>query len=550
MTLRTDEAKHSAQVLVVGAGPVGLTVAHELLRRGIAVRLIDASPGPATTSRALATHSRTLEIYDQLGLIDELLPRGRLVEAFTLHQNGSVLTRLETDYSHLRTRFPFTVMVDQIVTEEVLRTAVERLGCRVEWGVRLDRLTHDDEAVRVRTHGPGRAVTEAAVPWLVGCDGGHSTVRKQLGLTLVGSSSETWLIADAEVHADVPDDSIHWVRTARGTVMLVPFPEPGRWRLLDTAEADYSGAADEVADRFARKLTAGLGRPVTVRTPTWVSVFTIQQRMLPRMRVGRCFVAGDAAHVHSPASGQGMNTGIQDGYNLGWKLAMVISGQAGEELLDTYPVERVPIGRRLLGSTRKATAIIQLKNPVLGTIVPLAFRTMNALPALRARAQRKIMGEMSALGVAYPAGAVAGDGGPPGAGPRPGERLCQITAEGATEPGWAAVLAWLRDPGWLLLVAGVEHHDLHGIATGQPAWLTVGNITGGPPAGAAPDGTGVAPVPDPAGRLRADLGLDSGGWLLTRPDGYVAARGHRFSADGFRATLNGIVRHGAAMART
>ena len=521
----------AAQVLVAGAGPVGLTLTHELLRRGVRVRLVDAAAGPAVTSRALATHARTLETYDQMGILDDVLPRGRRVQAFTLHENGRVLTRLGTDYRHLPTRFPFTLMVDQAITEEVLRAAVERLGGRIEWGVRLDRVTQDGTRVRATLRHPGGATEETTVPWLVGCDGGHSTVRKQLGLALVGRSSETWLIADAQVHADVPDDSIHWVRAGRTTVMLVPFPEPGRWRLLDTADADYAGDADAVAARFARKLSAGLGCHVRVNTPTWVSVFTIQQRMLPRMRVGRCFVAGDAAHVHSPASGQGMNTGIQDAYNLGWKLAMVARGQAGRALLDSYPTERVPIGRTLLRSTRKATALIQLKNPALAAVVPLLFRAVDAVPAVRGKVQRKIMGEMSALGVTYPVGAADDD-----PAPRPGQRLSQVTAEAATDPGWTAVLAYLRDPRWLLLITGPGDDARRSLPADRAHWLAVVDIADGG-------------VPDLTGRLRADLNLASGGWLLVRPDGYVAARGKRWDAAAFRAAVDAVVPRPAALER-
>ena len=539
------------QVLVVGAGPVGLTVAYELLRRGVRVRLVDAASGPARTSRALATHARTLETYDQMGILERLQPRGRRVQAFTLHQDGAVLTRLGTDYSHLPTRFPYTVMIDQVITEEVLRTAVEELGGRVEWGVRLESLSPRDDAVDVRLRGPADAGTELTVPWLVGCDGGHSTVRRCLGLRLVGSSSETWLIADATVDADVHQDSIHWVRTRRGTVMLVPFPEPGRWRLLDTAEADHADDPDVIGARFSTKLSAGLGRPVRVQRPTWVSVFTIQQRMIEQMRVGRCFVAGDAAHVHSPASGQGMNTGIQDGYNLAWKLAMVVAGRADPTLLDSYAAERVPIGEVLLGSTRKATAAVQLRNPVLGTVLPLVVRLVNRVPALRGRIQRKIMGEMSALGVSYP-GSPLTTAADPGRGPAPGGRVAQVTAAGAQDPGWADMLAELRDPRWSLVVGGAAAPAVAELPADVAEWLSVRTVITSPPAPGsagsaeaveAADGAEAArhrPLPDPSGRVRADLGLGPRGWLLVRPDGYLAARGDDFSVGAVTDSIPGV----------
>lgn len=468
----------SPQVLVVGAGPVGLTAAHELARHGVRVRLVDAAQGPATTSRALATHARTLETYDQMGLADEILPRGRRVEHFTLHQNGRRLIRFDTDYSKLPTRFPFTLMIDQCIAEEVLRTAAAQRGVSVEWGVRLLDFTQDDSEVRARLQHPDGRVETVTTPWLVGTDGGHSTVRKHLGLVLSGESSETWLIADAQVECDLPTDSIHWLRTPRGTVMMVPFPETGKWRLLDTAETDRSDDQAFIAGRFAEKIAAGTGRGAAVADPSWISVFTIQQRMLQQMRVGRVFVAGDAAHVHSPASGQGLNTGIQDAFNLSWKLAAVLAGEADGTLLDSYTAERVPVGAELLRSTRMATVLIQLRSRAMASLLRVLFTVVRSLPPVKGRIQRKIMGGMSALGLSYadipPARGV--DPGPAG----PGARAAQVTADRAAHPAWAGLLAELRSPGWTLVSE-----------------------------------------PDPV--IREDLGMAPDGWLLIRPDGYVAA---------------------------
>ncbi|MCE7549813.1 FAD-dependent monooxygenase [Streptomyces thermodiastaticus] len=498
-------------------------MAHELLRRGIGVRIVDAARGPAATSRALATHARTLEIYDQMGILPELLPQGRRIQKFTLHQNGRKLAALKADYSELPTRFPMTVMVDQAITEKVLRDAVGRLGGSVEWGVRLESLDQDADGVTVRLrHADGREET-VRTPWLVGCDGGHSTVRKLLGLVLVGRSSETWLIADAVLDTDLDDSSLHWLRSRTGAMMAVPFPQPGKWRLLDTAEVTYDGDPRQVGDRFARKLTEAVGRPVTVHTPTWVSVFTIQQRMITRMRSGRCFVAGDAAHVHSPASGQGMNTGIQDAYNLAWKLAAVIQGHAGEALLDSYGAERVPVGERLLGSTNRATALIQLKHPVAGLILPVMFTLVSRVAPLRSRISRKIMRAMSALDLSYAGSPLTRAAeSRPGA-PEPGERLSRVLADEADEPGFAALLAELRDPRWTLLARVTDDryrtqwtalHDTHA------AWLSVRAVVAPGAGDDAPD-----PLAD-RGALAGRLALRADGdWLLARPDGYVAARG-------------------------
>ncbi|GIJ60406.1 FAD-dependent oxidoreductase [Virgisporangium aurantiacum] len=528
-----------AHVLVVGAGPAGLTLAHELCRRGVRVRLVDAADGPATTSRALATHPRTLETYDQMGRLDDLLPRGQRVTHFTLHQNGRRLVRWDTDYSRLPTRFPFTLMVDQVITEEVLRTATAGFGVTPEWGVRLESLRHDDRAVTATLRHPDGGTEEAAADWLVGCDGGHSTVRKLLDLRLTGDSSQTWLIADALVEAGLPRNSIHLLRTSRGSVMMVPFPDRRKWRLLDTVDVGFTGEDDleQVAARFAAKISEGVGRPATVRTPSWVSVFTIQQRMIERMRAGRCMVAGDAAHVHSPASGQGMNTGVQDAYNLAWKLAMVVHGQADAALLDSYTGERVPIGARLLASTRVATALIQLSNPVAVRVLPVALGIVRRIPPLKGRIQRKIMAGMSGLALDYPDGVVLPARGPA---PKPGERLSRVDAARAADPAWQALLDELRDPQWTLLVFG-GRDGAQELADTDKEWLSVRTVTRDP----LPEGPHPGPLADPAGRLAADLNAGPGCWILVRPDGYVAARGTDFTARRVESAVDALLRRPA-----
>ncbi|WP_329580464.1 FAD-dependent oxidoreductase [Kitasatospora sp. NBC_01250] len=522
------------QVLVVGAGPVGLVTAHELARRGIRVRLVDAADGPATTSRALATHARTLEVYDQMGVLDDLLPRGQRVEHFTLHQNGRRLVRFDTDYSRLPTRFPFTLMVDQAITEEVLRAAAARHGVTVEWGVRLEEFEdHGEEVTAVLRH-PGGNAEQVTAQWLVGCDGGHSTVRKQLGLQLTGTSTDTWLIADAVIDCDLPRDSIHWLRTSTGTVMMVPFPQPGKWRLLDTAEIDYPDE-QALAERFARKIEAGCGRAVKVHPPSWVSVFTIQQRMIPNMRSGRCFVAGDAAHVHSPASGQGMNTGVQDAVNLAWKLADVIRGGADESLLDSYSAERVPVGAALLKSTRMATVLVQLRNRYAAAGLRTMFTVVRSVPPLKSKIQRKIMGGMSALDLSYAASPLTLAA---TAGTDCGERAAKVTAarlDGSA--GWRQLVAELREPHWSLLafVSPGDQGDqggrlLRSLADEYAGFLRVRTV--GSASGNTDDDSRLGPLPDPGNHLRTDLGAVTGAWVLIRPDGYVAARGTRLAGQG------------------
>jgi NADPH-dependent dioxygenase len=234
------------------------------------------------------------------------------------------------------------------------------------------------------------------------------------------------------------------------------------------------------------------------------------------MGSGRCFVAGDAAHVHSPASGQGMNTGIQDGYNLAWKLTMAVRGLAGPGLLESYSAERVPIGRALLSSTKNATALVALRNSLLAGLMPFGLALVNAVPAVKSRIERTIMASMSGLRIAYPDSPLTGSG---GGRPGPGDRVAQFEAAAAASPGCAALLDELRDTRWTFLVfvdPGFER-DAASVRERHAAWLSVRIVA------ESPDG---APgrLADPDGRLAAELGAAAGTWLLIRPDGYVAAR--------------------------
>ncbi|MEU8891646.1 FAD-dependent oxidoreductase [Streptomyces sp. NPDC048442] len=540
MTRRTGP-----DVLVAGAGPVGLTVAHELARRGLSVRVVDAAEGPAHTSRAVAAHPRTLELYDQMGVVEAMLNRGRRNRAFTMYARGGRPARLEADYATMPTSYPFTLLIEQTETEAVLRAALSRRGIEVEWGVRLTGLSQDADTVRATLSGPDAAEERAGgpaeerieVPWLVGCDGGHSTVRAQLGLELAGETSETWMLSDAPIETDLPPDTIYWAHTGSQALMMVPFLRDGHWRVLDTVPAPREGDPRRAEELLSEKLSAGLGHRVEVGPSRWTSVFTFQQRMVERMHEGRVLVAGDAAHVHSPASGQGMNTGIQEACNLAWKLAMVAHGHAHRDLLATYSEERVPLGRTLLHSTRTATFLVQLKQAFASRALPLVLTAVRTVRPLRRAVQRKVLGGMSGLRIGYATSSLTTGAPGTSAGPAPGERLTRARVHDPGDPGCAALHAELRDPRWTLLLAAGGRQpddapaDVAGTAALQYApWLSVRTVGG--------TGTdGPAPLTDRGGRLRTELGLTPGGWLLVRPDGHVAARGATLTRAALSAAL-------------
>ncbi|WP_062436833.1 FAD-dependent oxidoreductase [Herbidospora daliensis] len=523
-------------VLVAGAGPTGLMTAYELVRRGVPVRLIDAADGPATTSRAAAIHARTIEVLDQVGLYEAFEARAVSGRGIAFYADGAELASMDATFTTQATRFDQVWFLDQVITEELLREALAAHGVSVEWGARLIELAENPEAVTVRLRHADGTLEEGQVAWLVGADGGHSVVRDQLGVRLTGESSETWLIADAELDFAEPleHDRIRWIRADGKTVMIFPLVGDRRWRLLDTVDVAYDGDLGAVAERFAGKLSRGLGREVTVATPSWVSVFTIQQRAVPVMqsragvgRPSRCFLVGDAAHVHSPASGQGLNTGLQDAVNLAWKLAAATRGELSVEraaaLLDSYSAERVPVGQALLSTTQMATALVNLRNSTVDQHLPAVFATLRALPPLFHAVNQGFLGGMSGLAIAYPTSPLTvHDGDTTRTGPRPGQRLAQVRRADARDPSWQPVLAALREPGWTLLVAMTETAAGSLDVWRSKAWPT--------PAVHPVDGLAAEQL----GLRCAQPAAETTGWLLVRPDGHVAARG-RGSAELDRA---------------
>jgi len=505
-------AAYQVDVLVAGAGPVGLLAAWQLARQGVSVRLVDAASGPATTSRALATHARSLEIYDQLGILGDIAPHGTRVNGFIRHQ-GDHATRANYDFGDLVTRFPYMFNIDQVITERVLRGHAAAAGIEVEWNTRLESFQQDAEGVTVMLRSGGESAEPETVRahYLWGCDGGHSTVRKLLQLPLKGEGAATWLTADAIVHTELERDAIQSLSSPSGALMMFPFPDPGKWRLLDTSGEGALEQPEQIARQFSAKLSQALGRDVTVDTPTWTAKFTIQQRAVPAMHVGRCFVSGDAAHVHSPAGGQGLNTGIQDAYNLAWKLAMVVQGQADAVLLDSYDTERVPVGRALLASTGATNSAVDGGAP------------KDAQNSDR-RFIRQLIWNASGLSIAYPDSPLTVPDDGSGKGPRPGQRLTQISAADAQSPGWVGLRARLRTSAWHLLMFAerTPSPNQDQVSTDirvLPAWLNRVTISR-----CRLDETDHG-IWDSDGRVQDTLAANDGDWILVRPDGYLSARG-------------------------
>lgn len=392
----------SIDVLVIGAGPTGLTLASELLHRGLTVRVVDQIETPTTWSRAIGVHARSLEILREMGVADALIARGQKLHGATLWSGGETLARL--DFAELDTAYPFLLSVPQPDTEAVLHDLLVARGGKVERGVALRSFRQDGTGVTATLAKGDQAETVRAA-WLVGCDGAHSTVRKGLDLAFEGDTYEDrFLLADVKVDWDTRDDRISTFFSDDGLVACFPLPA-GRWRLIMTAPAGDDGAATPTLDELQAVFGRRSGSGGNLSDLAWAARFRIHCRQVTAYRDDRVFVAGDAAHIHSPVGGQGMNTGIQDAHNLAWKLALVHRGDARDRLLDSYHDERHAVGRSVLRGTDVATRVGTLKAPAARAMRDQVARMLTGLEVIQHRVAR----EVAELTVGYERSAIVGE---------------------------------------------------------------------------------------------------------------------------------------------
>jgi 2-polyprenyl-6-methoxyphenol hydroxylase-like FAD-dependent oxidoreductase len=352
-------------ILIVGAGPTGLTLALDLARRGISFRLIEAATKPFEGSRGKGIQPRTLEVFDDLGVIDEILAAGAPYPKFQTHLGPFSLRAGSLGSSKQPTEsvpYPNVWMVPQARTESILRERLRALGGHAEFGKALATFTQNEHGVEA-TLLTGETVQ---ADFLIGCDGGHSSVRKALGLRLEGEAidEQPMLVADVEIQG-LDRRSWHlWPFAKGGVIGLCPLPNTSLFQFTSkakTAEAGIEAVVHRVSGHRVERVA-------------WKSIYQPSARMVNRYRVGRVFLAGDAAHVHPPSGGQGLNTGVQDAYNLGWKLAHVARG-GPESLLDTYEAERLPIAAAVLGLSKRLLQTRSIKRGDATNQLALHYRT-------------------------------------------------------------------------------------------------------------------------------------------------------------------------------
>jgi 2-polyprenyl-6-methoxyphenol hydroxylase-like FAD-dependent oxidoreductase len=369
-------------VLVIGAGPTGLTLAAELLRRGASVRIVDKLGAPSQLSKAIGVHARTLEILEPLGATAELLERGVKLGGVSVFAGDKTLVDARLD--ELDTRFPFLLALSQADTEAILTRRLEALGGRVDRGLDLVGLEQNDEQVTALLRS-ARRDTSVTARWIVGCDGAHSSVRRLLGIDFAGKGyDDHFLLGDVQVDGDLARDRVTTFFHAEGAAAFFPIPDD-RVRVMTSNAGE--GADPSLADLQAA-VDLRTGKKLRLHDDRWRTRFQIHCRQVPRYRDRRAFLAGDAAHIHSPVGGQGMNTGIQDAHNLAWKLALVAAGKGGPKLLDSYDVERHGVGAAVLRATDVATRFAMIRAPIARAIRDSLARFLSSLELVQQRLAR------------------------------------------------------------------------------------------------------------------------------------------------------------------
>jgi 2-polyprenyl-6-methoxyphenol hydroxylase-like FAD-dependent oxidoreductase len=520
-------------VLVVGAGPTGLALATQLAEYGVRFRLVDRQLDRVHESRALGVQPRTLEVLAGLGAADELIERGNRAVRLQMHFRRRVVPVRLFDIGVDDTVYPFLLFVSQAETERILGEHVARRGGILERGVEVTELVQTDESVSCRLLHRNGHEESVETRYVVGCDGAHSTVRGKAGIAFEGSAyPQTFVLADLEADGIEPGFA-HAFISSSGILFFFPLGAPATWRVLAMRPHTPEPPVGITLDEVQALVDAYVTNRVRLRDPVWITNFRLHNRGAAHYRVGRLFLAGDAAHIHSPAGAQGMNTGIQDSVNLGWKLALVAANVAEPVLLDSYEPERRPVGRTVLRFTDRAFTIATSGNPVI------AFARTELAPHLAALALRIKPGRafgfrtVSQLGIRYRNSPLSLEGpNTPRRGPRAGDRLPDAPVSVNGSPSTLHRLVAVR--GFHLLLCGPATSwrapAVADAIDGYGNLVTMHQLSRDAVPGVLTDHSGEAL--DRLGVSGREAAL-----YLVRPDGYVAYRAGGGDLTGLRTYL-------------
>ncbi len=509
-------------VLIVGAGPTGLTLALTLQRHGIAARVIDKLEHPAGLSKALAVWPASLEVLAALGMHDAFAKAGAPLRAVTFGDGGKKLAHVDMSEG-IDSAYPQPILLPQSKTEKILNAQYLSTGGMIERGVELVSLEESDGTVSATLrHADGREETTNAA-WVVGADGARSTVRHELGIDFEGyTEPELFLLGDVRIDgADLDRHSIHIWWHDGGTIALFPF-EDGVWRIIVERKGARQQSGEREGDGNSNRQAPHEDTPATLEElqlaidrhgppgarlsqPGWLSSFRTNERLAARYCSKRVFLAGDAAHIHTPAGGQGMNTGIQDAFNLGWKLAYVLQGRGDAQMLiDSYEAERRPVAHQVIGHASRLMHAAMSGNPIMRFARDVAVSVLGRVPALQARLRT----EMSETEITY------------------GEGLLVEHAGNSRHPARGFSGTRALDLRWTDAKSGAARTLWPSLCEGRHTLVTFGEVDAITRRVAPFSGVVQTIGFDATGEPATRYGFDAPGYVLIRPDQVVAVRGN------------------------
>jgi 2-polyprenyl-6-methoxyphenol hydroxylase-like FAD-dependent oxidoreductase len=475
-------------VLVVGAGPTGLMLANQLVRHGVRPLIVDRHAGPVRETRALGVQARTLEIYQRLGIVDQALALGTRADGANLWIEGRRAARVPFgDIGGSLSPFPYLFILGQDDNERLLGDRLRAEGIDVQWRRELVALEPHDDGVVATLRGPDGRDERVDARWVAGCDGARSAVRELNGIGFPGAPYEhVFFVADVQARGPMAAGELNVYLWRDGFHLFFPMRGERHWRVVGIVPRALRGHAEPTFDMVAPSVCDEVGGGLTFERCSWFSTYRIHHRRAARFRDGRCFLLGDAAHIHSPVGAQGMNTGLQDAYNLAWKLAWVARGAGDTALLDSYAAEREPVAEQLLRTTDRAFTFAVSRGG-LARLVRTRLLARIAAVAMRSDALRRLaFRRVSQIGIAYRSSPLSQTlPGLPAGAPRAGERF-----------PWRPAL-WPR----------LDDRSFHLVLSRQPA--------------------PVLPRPLP---VHTDDDLPGPAFWLLRPDGHVGLCGGRVDA--------------------